>query len=354
MTFFTQGSIDETINDCSVIYREHEIDAIMSALLNSHKPAVTIIAPRQMGKTTLLRQLQRTVNDPKGRFRGKKRVAYVSLERYASLTLEELKDTFYDELGKQIKKNLGVDEEWMHEKHDIFHNIPPNTFVLFDEFSSVACQYPNFLHRLRDTLETGFTGSGVVLADRIDPLTFTDLTCSPYNISTMYYLQELDRGQVYRLICAGVEQDVSLQVDVTDVIYNATQGHPYLVQKLGQLMERERKKEQRSALTIDDANAAINTLLALGYAGHDTNLITVTNNWKQLNEKEKATLNKILKGRSVPFSTNDPYSAVPRLFTLGFITARYVEEYKGIPEMTGHCIIRNPIYNKHLQKINKE
>lgn len=215
----------------------------------------TIFAPRQMGKTTFLKEVIRNINQD-GYYLG----ITIDFERYRGLD----RNGFYKELKLDLEEGIsrrlseiGCEKrkeiEEVFGKNDFVNHVELYRFVkligriipdkklvlLIDEFDGVPIEITgNFLYTLRDMYlrrreEKAFSiySIGLVGVKNIRELNFG--STSPFNIATQVRLESFTLEQSYELINQYIEETgQKFQQGVIEKIHFETGGHPFLINRL--------------------------------------------------------------------------------------------------------------------------
>lgn len=336
------------------VVRRYQTQDILDHLFRGREP-ILVVAPRQSGKSTLLKGLRRellttTSNTPD-------KVGYVSLERYANSGMGPT--DFYRDLGRVIAEALGIDPFMAEGDHPeiLFDKLPDDTYLLFDEFSGVGSQHPSFFHKIRtgyDTEDFRPRRIRIVLADRSHPSQYMYRDSSPFNIAHTVYLQDFTSDEIVGLVRDGLLKnglEPPQRRTIIETTYGAveklTGGHPYLTQRLGQLIVVTAREQGVTSITEEVVHAAGERLVE---DGSDDNFTRILRYVRGLNPHEKEVFGRILSGERVPFTTED---AVGVLYACGLIRSSYVDKVTG--HLGGTAQIRNELYkqvfNRHINSL---
>ena len=311
----------------------------------------TIFAPRQMGKTTFLKEVIRNINQD-GYYLG----ITIDFERYRGLD----RNGFYKELKLDLEEGIsrrlseiGCEKrkeiEEVFGKNDFVNHVELYRFVkligriipdkklvlLIDEFDGVPIEITgNFLYTLRDMYlrrreEKAFSiySIGLVGVKNIRELNFG--STSPFNIATQVRLESFTLEQSYELINQYIEETgQKFQQGVIEKIHFETGGHPFLINRLCAILTEDVVRDRANPVTLKDLQAALDILLK----EHNSNFDSLKNNAKRYEEPVKAIL----------FASKDmeyrPHSETQEKLIM----------YGVIKEDDGQCEISNPTYKKVL------
>ncbi len=314
----------------------------------------TIFAPRQMGKTTFLKDVIRNIN---------KDNYYIGInldfERYRPFDNKKFYTTMHREFCRAIAIRLSVincpqsesisteiSSEQVIDNESFFlfveklgDLIPDKKLViLIDEFDGVSIEITGaFLYTLRDMYlrrkeEKAFSiySIGLVGVKNIRELNFG--STSPFNIATQVELESFTLDQCYELINQYIEETGhKFQEGVVEKIHFETGGHPFLTNRLCAILVEEVAMDKTKSVTLFDLQSALNILLK----EHNTNFDTLRNNA----EKYERKIREILF--TDQFVEYNPYEReLEKLIMYGII-----KEGEG-----NNTEIINPIYKKVLLK----
>jgi len=322
--FWTHGS---KWTRAEMVVRRPELDEILGGYMAPY--GHVLVAPRQSGKSTLLKQLQQELSG-----RGIK-AGYLSLECYSESDLLRDQEAFYKDLAAKVFESLGVSPAPLVEARNFFSHLPRNCWLLWDEIHYAGTQ-GNVFHLMRGALE--HTGSfKVVLADRTHPTEYMCDLGSPFNIAPTIYLRDLPQRQTVELIDLGLLYSGCPTVDtkVGEAVYALTLGHPYLTQRLGVLALEEATRTGSTSTTLEHLGDAKKRLLCEGDI-HFRHLQRVV---EQLEPRQLGKLKNVLGGVSVYFDALDHNLGL--LFSHGLVRQN--------PNDRTDTQIRNPLYAEFLK-----
>jgi len=314
----------------------------------------TIFAPRQMGKTTFLKEIVRNINQD-NYYIG----INIDFERYRGIEIKhfymelkiDIEEAFFRRLSEigcvkkgELKKifdhtSFGNHIEFYRFVKLIGEVIPEKKLVfLIDEFDAVSIDITgNFLYTLRDMYlkrreDRAFSiySIGLVGVKNIRELNVG--SASPFNIATQIKLDNFTLGQCHELIEQYIEE-TGQEFDnrVIEKIHFETNGHPFLVNRLCAILVEDISQDKNKPIKLGEFQQAIDMLLS----EHNTNFDSLRNNA----EKQKTAMQKLIF--TDQFIEYNPYDNIyENLIMYGVIK-------KG---QNNNTEIANPIYKKVLIK----
>jgi len=305
----------------------------------------TIFAPRQMGKTTLLRQLEARLQ-----LRPTIIPIPLSFERFESWSLTE----FWDELGHLISYHIRervqqLNHPQLPEIEQLLATRAPQSNRTFEHFFralyQIAPQYQAVLiidefdatpqEALSPLLQTWRTMylekrpphslHSVVLIgiQNIARLNFG--RSSPFNIAYQHRLAGFTLEEVYELLEQyTAETGQSFTPGLIPQMYEQTGGHPFLVNRLAAILTEEIVPERSHPINRNALRLALRQFVQESNYNFETLI-------RQANPYQEELL-KLLFGAEYEFNLNIPM--VQTLFMYGILSAT----------PTGNCQIANPIY----------
>jgi hypothetical protein len=316
---------------------------------------VTVVGPRQSGKSTFLKGLQ-TEFSCEGRL-----AAYVTLEELRGLNTNELENRLWPLIGEQVATQIpriGNPSQFREDKHAIrldeqLKTLDHRPTLLFDEFSYVALNY-SWLAQLRGKIERGVLPYQIVFADRAHPKQYPSEGFSPFNNTAVIYLKDFSPEVFTSFLQKCAEKNgVSVTDEQAAKLYAQHNGQPYLAQTAGHRLVYQAVEERASTPTDKHLSVVLasmeqdarTTSLEI-YSAFTEYLQHGTERGIQCGCAEKRELSYILQGQRIRFDQHGPTGV---LFTLGFIVPE-VQEYKfGEWRLEGDAKIRNPLYTLFLR-----
>lgn len=249
------------VNHSTYVERQADQIALRTALNGEY---LQIIAPRQMGKTSLLKRLAHRLNEMGWR------CTYVDL----SLLMGFPKAAWYTEFGKILGESLTPDQipnlsnqidlrRYLLDVALPYADSQPYIALCLDEvegagkardtdgqpFSDTFFMTLRNLYNQRDDYEGTLV---VALAGAVDPdALVTDPNISPFNVGQEVSLDDFTLAETRTLTNHLSEFGVPVDETVHQVIYDWINGHPYLTQRLCQMLEQAVHRGDFTALTAD-------------------------------------------------------------------------------------------------------
>lgn len=336
--FKTRGPLDP-VNDSAICAPRPELDQLLRAV---NAPTVdaylAVLSSRQTGKTTLLYQLRQRVR-PRG-----VGVALIDLGLVRDLSEEQMYRFVAGEMLSELEPNLPRRTErrdvsalptnpldFRRFLLDLARQVrSPRLLLLMDEVEAVPDKSADaFFGTLRNIFssrrkedEMVFEKYLIVFSGSKELHKLTGGPNSPLNIADRIYLSDLDIDGV-RFIASNLRRlGISVPDASTQWIFDQTNGHPYLTQKLCAQIEQWRPQ----SVTPEIVQRAVGEVLRSD--DHLEKLVI------QIEADQGSTdlLKAIVRGESVPFSRIRP--AVARLELLG-----------AIRDSGPNCVVRNAIYS---------
>jgi len=251
----------------SYIEREADDEALAIMLDGEY---LHLIAPRQIGKTSLLRHLSAKLQEVGWR------CAYVDL----SMLMDFAKADWYGELGRTLGRALTpgavpilanqIDlRNYLLEQALPWHGKQPSIALLFDEVEGAAKAQDNaglafsdtFFMTLRNLYiqRDDYDGTiSIAFAGATDPGELVkDVSISPFNIGSEVALDDFTWPESHALTklleLAGVTGDE----DFHQAIYTWAGGHPYLTQRICLALERKAHRKAPMIMTSQHVESVI-------------------------------------------------------------------------------------------------
>jgi hypothetical protein len=304
---------------------------------------VHLIAPRQMGKTSLLHRLCHQLRE-----RGW-RCAYVDLS-----TVQVHNDqAWYNDLGRQVGDQLTpqnlpqfsdpIDFKLYLVNVLLSDNVIIPTVLLLDEIGGLS-RLPSreqFLMTMRTMYRKPLDfpileSLTFVLAGAADPDAMVqDPNISPFNVGERITLDDFNPTQTRQITQHLQDEDLfgknGAPAQVLERIYKWTQGHPYLTQKLCALLEQKFVDHALKCLTPQDVDNAAQEyfLKPPDSLDLDSNIKHIL---KGLQDKERRNLFERIRTRE---TISEQDRSLHCLYLLGAIKRK-----------NGQIVIRNPIYEE--------
>jgi len=331
------GPLDPVEDILVCMPREKDKNRVVSGVLNGDY--WTILGPRQIGKTTFLRQLM-----------GELSAFYCIYINFEVSPKDDEK--FYKWIIERISEAIphtqegDEDEKWKHfgpELHflNFLEKFQPKEdkriIFFFDDMEKAHC-VRSFLHLWRKVFHERYHRPelkkyGVITAGKVDLGSLSIGETSPFNISRKLELTNLPDYDAEKLIEGPFKKcQVKMDTCAKEKFLDQVSGHPQLMQHLCYILV-EYSWEEKTVLTSDDIE---NTIKRLFFEN---------DNLKAL-EKEFRT-NKILENLSRQILEGR---------TKDFIAYRDLSITGTGPviPMGHYCSIRNKIYERVIQNLLKE
>jgi len=326
------------------VERQADHDALRAGLNGDY---LHIIAPRQVGKTSLLKHLAARLGEMGWR------CAYVDL----SILMDFHKPIWYAELGKALAESLTPGQtptianqvdlrRYLLDQALPWPNGQPRIVLFLDEvegagkardadgapfsdtfFSMFRALY-NERDRLPGTLVVALTGA-VNPGDLVK-----DPAISPFNVGQEIDLDDFTPAETRTLTEHLDDLDLPADEAVHQAIYEWTNGHPYLTQRICAELETSTRSGDLTAITLDNVRHLVEQVI-LNPANplqRDKNLRHVTKMLNGLSTQAAQLWSRLQAGESVSIkeATDDLYL---ELYLAG-----------AVKPQAGQLVIRNRIY----------
>lgn len=343
--FNTHGPVE--IEEHYVVSRQWLVDELKTQI--DHGKYFTVFAPRQMGKTTLLRQLDEVLaTDPE----------YLpiplSFEQYESWSPSDFMEDIADLISYLLRQALEKRnhpkakevETFLHANspktyqavrrffRDLYSVVPDIKIVLIiDEFDATPTEA---LSPLLQTWRTMYLDKHLphslycvmlIGIQNIARLNFG--RSSPFNIAYQQRINGFSLDELADLLAQyTAESGQRFDPDTVEMLHEQTGGHPFLVNRTAAILTEKLVPDRSVSITVDHLRSAIGQLVR----ETNYNFETVV---RHAREYQDDVLN-ILFGGTYGFNLND--SLVSDLYTQGVIRQ---DEHQ-------NCKIANPIYSEVL------
>lgn len=333
------GPLDPEQDELVCIPRDDQLDSVLQGIRRGDYWAV--FGPRQMGKTTFLRQIQRECS------LSRKFAHCMYLDFEAPPATDE---NFYQWFMDRIQQDIPCDDipnhegKWKSYIPEIrFFNFletftPKDTrekiILMLDEIERIP-SVKNFLHLWRRVYHERYTKPqlnrySIIITGSADLIGLTLGATSPFNIAKKAYLKDFTHQESRHLLTKPFDRmDVQIEDNAATKLISQVNGHPQLLQHACSLLADTSAREERE-LTERDVDAAMNVLFR-----SSTALDTLE---RQLDRDEN--LNRLLK---------DLLAGKTKKF---FPYRKYALTGAGpVAEQDGRCIIRNKLFETFLRDI---
>jgi hypothetical protein len=313
--------------------KENVLDVIDSIGRGDYR---MILGPRQIGKTTLLHQVQNEFDLP-------------NFVHFNFEIAPKKENNFYQWLVDQFLKAIP------HKKSKfstITSNDPDMAFIdflehfrareagkiilLFDEIDRIRF-LRNFLHLLRNVLHQRQWRKDlqryiVVTTGSMNLLSITSTPNSPYNIAQPLFLEDLSKEESEKIIDKPLtDLEIQIEPEAKKDLLSQTSGHPQLLQHTCFLLVKN-VKDPKIPITQMDVKKAIKSLFL-----DNSSLNTLKRDLRE-NSTLKGIVTDILAGKEKKYH---PYK---NLALLG--AGAFKEDVE-----TSLCKIRNPVYKEFINDI---
>ena len=305
-----------------------EVDEIQMHLDRGYY--ISVLAPRLCGKTTLLKQVEKINKDTQ--------TVYVNFKGNICQNKEQVLQVFLQSLEKEGKEVKIAQPSSDMDYADFFTELEKEGKFIFllDELPNSEALAFELLCGIRVYFNEGFTHPKFhqfVFASSIDLAQFSNEQnnfISPFNIAQTIYLddfsekevQDFIEGKVGNMFDKNILRNDSKKTAI-EVIFEYTEGHPYLTQYLcAYLYSRTDKIEEE----LQDVSKLVDNM-GIEKEANVTSMvggIKRHSDWAQL-------LKRILHDPEIPFTLS--HKVVRELNLNGCIKGK-----------DRYCVIRNPIY----------
>ena len=326
------------------VERQADRDALRAALNGEY---LHVIAPRQLGKTSLLKRLTARLGQMGWRF------AYVDL----STLMDFPKPIWYAELGKALAETLTPGQtptianqvdlrRYLLDQALPWPNGQPRIVLFLDEvegagkardadgapFSDTFFSMFRALYNERDKLPGSLV---MALAGAVNPGDLVkDPAISPFNVGQEISVDDFTPAETRAL--TGYLADLGLPVDeaVHQLIYKWTNGHPYLTQRICSELEKAGSSGGLTAITPDNVEHIVKQVILnpVSPLQRDKNLRHVAKMLNGLSTQTAQLWSRLRAGESVSRKevTDDLYLEF-------YLTG-------AVKTQVGRLVIRNRIY----------
>lgn len=252
------------VRDSDMFYgRKQEIDEISSRLCGSVPLSISVIAPRRIGKSSLLWHISRPSSglvEPE--IYEKFRFVYLDFQEAGKLPTSKLLWWILRELDVQTEKSA-LDEDGLKDRLReylaVLEQEGTNLVLLLDEFDSavryISAETLDYLRALAK-----YNLAYIVATKRPLNEICTTLESSPFsNIFTVLSLGLLPRQEAYSLIVGpSAQQGVNFTQEDIEFILDTAGCHPYLLQ-VASFYIFENRNDQAGPLDYDEIKRHIAT-----------------------------------------------------------------------------------------------
>ncbi|MCE7988694.1 MAG: hypothetical protein DYG89_46660 [Caldilinea sp. CFX5] len=342
--FNTFGPVDEQKH--YVVTRADLIANLLMQIEEGHY--FTIFAPRQMGKTTLMRNLRDHLQESPTYL-----PIPLSFQLFENWSVEDFLSKFGEWITQHLLHRLPADYPNFVQIQTLCEEKPPNGYkqfwdffitlqtmaptlrvvLLIDEFDATPqAAISSLLQTWREfylAVEPPRSLHSVVLIGLQNIARLNLGRSSPFNIARQVRLAAFTEAQVEQLLTQySAESNQPFAPGVMAKIHQQTGGHPFLVNRLAAILTTEVAMDRTQPITIADLDRAQQQLVRESNYNFETLA-------RHAREQSEFVLD-ILFGKPYPFNLNDPL--VQELYTEGVINSSAVN----------NCQIANPIYRQVL------
>lgn len=326
------GPLDPVEDKIVMVPRTEERDKVIDGI--NYGRFWSILGPRQLGKSTFLRQLDHILSS-------KSYCLYFNFEilptRDEKNFYKWLMDQFCIELASEAEVEVDSHELENFEPHFRFYHFltkfkpgdqRKRVILLFDEIERIP-GVKNFLHLWRQVYHDRNRRKELkkytaIISGSADLLELTGGPNSPYNITENLYMKDFSGAEAIKLIQKPFSQlEISIDDKAVELILSQTSGHPQLTQHICHYLLDTARREER-IIILNDVNNAISSLLK------ESANIDMLRNIFTGSDKLQRLIRDILNGAAKPYH---PYK---KFGVMG--TGPIVEDENHC------CAIRNRIY----------
>lgn len=330
-------------------------DEAFRAILNGEY--IHVIAPRQVGKTSLLKRLAVRLNEMGWR------CAYLDLATFMGFT----KPTWYAEFGKELGRSLTPGDvpklgsqldlrrylldqalSWSGAQSyiEVFLDEVEGVTKAHDEngqpFSDTFFMVLRNLYNQRDDYEGTLV---VALAGAVNPNDLVqDPNISPFNIGQEISLDDFTTTETQTLTQHLTNLDLPVDTSIHGTIYKWTYGHPYLTQRICAELEKKARNGSLMAITSEEVTTVVERTLLnpTNPLQQDSNLRHVGKMLNQLSAPAARLWSRLRAGERVMRQ-----EAVGDLYLELYLTGTVKAERE-------YLVIRNRIYERAFTAEKRE
>lgn len=330
------GSLYPVKDHLVYVPRERDVDRVIKGI--KHDEYWAILGPRQIGKTTFLRQLERRTKD---------RCVIVDFTKFKDDENDFYRWLIQGIFGKEITRK----DEWIPGETicnpltflDFLRTARPKddrrVILLFDEIEVIPDLY-GFLHLWRTYYEDLKLGGqpahryGVVITGSVDLVKATYGTTSPLNTACIHYLKDFSDDEAGLLIENPMSMmGITVDKGAKTLLMSKLLGHPTLIQESCHKLVEMVREQRRTMITEEDIDSVINILFK------ESLTFDQLRSDFESNSILRQLICSILKGEK------DPYDIYKEFSVWG--AGAIVEDRRLM------CAIRNPAYREFLEDLIK-
>jgi len=291
-----------------------------------------IFGPREIGKTTFLRQLTHRFNKSTYPINFNLQVSPKSAEIFYQSIIDRLMDKIPSKKEEIKRKYSPLPHGLLDFLEDFTPLVNKKILLLFDEIEGVP-SVKNFLKIWRSVYNDRYHKKGlrkyaVVLTGSSELLSLATGKTSPFNISEQLYMKDFSDEESERLIRIPFGKlDIKIDAKAKAKLISQIKGHPQMLQQACYELVEFALREKKIILE-DDVETAINILFKRNTA------IDLLKFELKKDKKLKKLIKDILTGTKKTYHLYKEYS----IAGAGCI----------IEDPSSHCAIRNNVYKKFL------
>ncbi len=334
--FRYKGPLDPVKEELICVPRENEVNRVIEGITRGDYWA--ILGPRQIGKTTFLRQIKR----------GYPAAVYIYFDFEVSPKDEgEFYDWVMEKFMDEIPSNFTQTEMEKLERYKqpsfkFFHFLErfkpeeeqKKIILFFDELEKIPA-VKSFLRIWRKVFHDRFDNKrlnkyAVIITGSVDLFKLTIGPNSPFNIAEFLYLKDFTKSEADRLI-ENSFSDLHIRFDsqAKKALIDLTSGHPQLLQHACHILVQKTLKKNIT-ITSAEVDESIKELFKL-----NSILDTLLQDLR-LNDKLRGLVNDTLLGKKKKYFPHKLYS---------------ISGAGAIVESNSSCKIRNKIFEMILKDI---
>jgi len=242
----------------------------------------TIFAPRQMGKTTLLRKLNEMLAEDPDYL-----PIPISFERYESWSVTDFMDSVANLIEYHITQALQTNAHPKYEEiNALLQDVIPKSYPVFERFFRRLYQIAPELKIVLIVDEFDATPQEAIFPllqtwrtmylDRIPPHSLHSVILigiqniarlnfgrsSPFNIAYQQRLNGFSPNELRDLIAQyTAESGQHFEPDALTMLHEQTAGHPFLVNRTAAILTEEIVTDRSLTITVNDLRVAFNQLV---------------------------------------------------------------------------------------------
>ena len=225
-----------------------------------------IIGPRQFGKTTFLRQLEKDYTDQ----------YYISFDLQVSPKTEK---DLYQWIAEKLIEEIPTESTGKIDAGNIKDSINFLAFLmglklksdkkkivlLFDEIELIP-SIKNFLHVWRKLFhernhKKELEKYSIIITGSVDLIKETKGETSPFNIARIHYIESFSDSESEKLINDPFKKSgIKIDKNAKEKLISEISGHPLLLQQTCHILFENASKHKKD-ITVKDVDDAIETLL---------------------------------------------------------------------------------------------